>query len=209
MKISLIFLIIFSAFSISAQTTIFETKNPNVGFGNSSDCINNQYMDFCVNGQLVKTGGLPAGGYIDNGYQIQDWITPETGGGNFAIGNGVLGLGIDGKLCMVSYENIEQLPTMKWAIQNGPILVQNGINARGTSQSKYVRSGIGYKSDGTLCVIVSQTPVTFRGFAQLFVDAGCVSAMYLDGGPYVGYSDNQTSNTGMVEGAIKLQFFNN
>jgi uncharacterized protein YigE (DUF2233 family) len=207
-------LIIIACVSVSqtvshAQTKIFETKNHNIGFGQKSDCINNEYMDFCVNGPLVKSNGSAIGGYIDNQVQIQNYTTPEIGGGNFSISNGVFGLGVDGQLYMFFLKDIHRLPAMKWAIQNGPILVMNGINVRGTSQSKYERSGIGYKSDGTLCVIVSQAPITFKGFAQLFIDIGCVNAMYLDGGPYVGYSDNQTNNTGMIEGALKLQFFNN
>ena len=166
-------------------------------------------MDFCVNGPLVGSDQKPVGGYIDQGIQKQNWSNPSQAGGNFAIDNAVFGLGYDGNLYMVPTPQAYQLPAMKWAFQNGPILVQNGKNVRGTSQSKYVRSGIGYKSDGTLVVIVATEPVTFREFAESFVQQNCVNAIYLDGDQkYVGYADSSGSY-GMVADATKLQFYNN
>lgn len=188
---------------------IFKTKNPNIGFGKATNAPTNTYMDFVVNGPLVEIDGLPVGGYIDNGVIMKTWTSPEVAGGNFSVSNGIFGLGLDGKLYMVSINEKETLPQMKWAFQNGPILVQNGANVRGTSPSKFARSGIGFTKDGTLVVIVSLTPVTFYEFAQLFVNQNCLSAMYLDGGPYVGCSDKQSTYGTMVANATKLQFFNN
>ena len=188
---------------------IFKTQNPNIGFGKATNSITNIYMDFVVNGPLVEADGSPVGGYIDNGVTMKAWTSPEIGGGNFAIDNGVFGLGIDGKLYMVSNNEKQSLPQMKWAFQNGPILVKNSLNVRGTSQNKVPRSGIGFTKDGALVVIVSLSPVTFYEFAQLFVNQNCLSAIYLDGGPYVGCSDKQSTYGTMVANATKLQFFNN
>lgn len=194
---------------VVTNITTYKTTNPNVGFGVASDCKANQYMDFCVNGPLVGTDGLPVGGYIDNGIQKKFWTDPIRGGGNFAIDNGIFGLGVDGKMYMVSYEKRNTLPDMQWAFQNGPMLVQNGQNVRGTSTTKFKRSGIGFTEHGELVVLVSEDPVTFHEFAQHFLELGCVSAMYLDGGPYVGWSDNSGKKNGLVEEAVKIQFFNN
>lgn len=197
-----------TVFVLVANPIVFKTSNPNLGFGLSSECSTNTYFDFCVNGPLVGSDGLPLGGYIDNFHQKKDWIDPKQGGGNFAVTNGIFGLDAQGRLRMCSYTDRNSLPQMNWAFQNGPILVQDGKNIRGTSDSRFARSGIGFTSDNQIIVLVSEDQVTFREFAELFVEAGCVSAMYLDGGPYVGWSNNQ-SRSGMVDGAIKLQFYNN
>jgi len=202
-------LILISLTSIVNAQTVYRTQNLNVGFGKVSNCSTNKYMDFCINGPLVASNQKPVGGYIDNGIQKQDWVEPSIAGGNFAVGNGIFGLGFDGNLYMVSYSEAYRLPAMKWAFQNGPMLVQNGRNVRGTSASKYVRSGVGYRSDKTLIVIETDQPVTFREFAEMFVQEGCLNAIYLDGDDlYVGHADNSGSY-GMVAEATKLQFFNN
>ena len=195
--------------TVSAQVIYHRTQNLNIGFGKTSDCTTNPFMDFCVNGPLVQTDGTPVGGYIDNGTIIKDWVSTESGGGNFAVDNAIFGLGMNGTLYMIPLSEKQQLPPMKWAFQNGPMLVQDGVNTRGISQSKNPRSGIGYKKDGTLVAIISLTPVTFHEFADLFIKENCLNAIYLDGGPYVGYSDKTGSYGTLVSEATKLQFFNN
>lgn len=195
--------------SLSAQVIYHRTHNPNVGFGKVTNTMTNPKMDFCVNGPLVGTDGIPVGGYINNTTVVKNWTDPADGGGNFAVDNTIFGLGVDGKFYMLSFNKKDELPKMQWAFQNGPILVRDGINTRGTSQSKYARSGIGFKKDGTLVAIISITPVTFYEFADLFIQENCSNAIYLDGGPYVGCSDKNASYGTMVVGATKLQFFNN
>ena len=164
-------------------------------------------MEFCVNGPLVTNDGIPVGGYIDNGIPIKPWIDPMVGGGNFAVDNAIFGIGEDGNFYLLPYEEKEKLSPMRWAFQNGPILVKDGINKRGASTSSYARSGIGFKNDRTLVVIVSITPVTLRQFAELFIAEGCSNAIYLDGGPYVGYADKHSWGGTLVSSATKLQFF--
>ena len=204
-----LFLITLQLSSIQAQIKIYQTKHLNVGFGKTSVCAGSQFIDFVVNGPLVDANGLPVGGYVDNGSQKQGWSNPAQAGGNFATDNCIFGLGLNGKLYMVPSTESSTLPAMKWAIQNGPALVKNGVNTRGTSTSKYTRSGIGYKNDGTLVVILSLTPVTFREFAEMFIQQDCINAIYLGGSPYVGYSDKSGSYGSLVPTATKLQFFNN
>lgn len=194
---------------VSSQIHYYTTTHLNIGFGKNTDCDGSKYMDFCVNGPLVQPDGSTVGGYVDNGITKKDWVPlSDSIGANFCVANGIFGLGMDGKLYMVPLESKTTLPAMKWAFQNGPILVQNKQNKRGTSVQKFERSGIGYKEDGTIVVIVSFKPLTLREFAELFVEKQCVSAMYLDGGPYVGFC-NKDVKYGLVAGATKLQFFNN
>ena len=191
------------------QIKVFKTTHLNIGFGRFADVQSNKFMTFCVNGPLVKETGYPVGGYVDNDTIKQSWTDPESGGGNFEKDNCIFGITKTGKLIMLEYSAKDSLPPMKWAIQNGPALVRNGLNVRGTSTTKYQRSGIGYTRLGEIVVIVSVTPVTFWEFADLFVQQGCWNAIYLDGGPaYVGYAD-KNEKYGFVNEATKLQFFNN
>ncbi len=203
--LSIATLILFS--SLSAQVIYHRTSNPNIGFGKVTK--SNQFLDFVVNGPLVLTDGSPVGGYIDNTVMMKNWMDPAYGVGNFAVDNTIFGFGTDGRFYMVPFSLKDSLPIMKWAFQNGPVLVKGGVNVRGTSQSKFARSGIGYKKDGTLVAIISLTPVTFYEFANLFVQENCLNAVYLDGGPYVGCEDKDGSHGTMVADATKLQFFNN
>lgn len=197
------------ASDLHTQVKIYETNHVNIGFGKQSNCLTEPYMDFCVNGPLVGENQLPVGGYIDNSVQKKDWSNPVLGGGNFSIDNAILGLDLKGKMYMVPISESLKIPQSQWAIQNGPILVKNKINTRGSSQSKYSRSGIGCRFDGTVIVIISLEPITFYDFAELFIEQNCVDALYLDGGPYVGYAD-KTGNYGTLQpDATKLQFFNN
>lgn len=201
------FFVIYS--NLSAQVYYYQIQNPNIGFGKMSNTTTNPKMDFCINGPLVGGDGLPVGGYIDNGIVMKSWSVPEGGGGNFAVDNAIFGLGVNGTLYMVPYSERNNLPQMRWAFQNGPLLVKNGTNVRGTSQSKYARSGLGVKTDGTLVAIVSIAPVTFYEFADMFVKENCTNAIYLDGGPYVGCSDKNGSYGTLVVEATKLQFYSN
>lgn len=211
MKKILILLVLISFGSVvcAQNAVIYRTGHLNIGFGKMSNVSSNEYMDFCINGPLVGPNQLPVGGYIDNGIQVQNWVNPDQAGGNFAVDNSIFGLGFDGYLYMVPVSEAYKLPQMKWAFQNGPMLVQHGQNVRGTSQSRFVRSGIGYTPEGEVIVIITKDPVTFSEFADMFVKEGCQDAIYLDGDRiYVGYAD-ESGSYGMVEDAIKLQFFNN
>lgn len=197
-----------SANTVFAQVKVFEvTDKSDIGFGKSSKC--SEHLSFVVNGPLVGSDGMPVGGYSNDGNQIKDWVAPEVGGGNYGNNNGIFGLGTDGQMHLIPYEQWNNGVSFSWAIQNGPILVYNGENARvGSSKtSKYIRSGIGFRPDGSVVVIISLSSLNLSDFAQLFLDNGCSNAIYLDGGPYCGYSDISGEYGSLQPGALKLQFF--
>ena len=71
-----------------------------------------------------------------------------------------------------------------YATQSGPMVVIDGKinpNFNSSSTSKYTRSGVGIRKDGTLVFAISQQPVTFYDFARIFLFYGCQNALYLDG----------------------------
>lgn len=194
--------------NLMGQVIIYttNTEETNVGFGKNADAQNNEFMQFAVNGPIFGDDKMPVGGYIDNGKMKKGWVEPSEAGGNFSIRNAIFGVGTDGNVHLVPYAELHLLPEMKWCIQNGPVLVQNGENVCGTSQSEYPRSGVGATEDGRIMVIISLTPLTFREFGKLFVKEGCIKALYLDGGPPVGYAD-KTGKYGFDPDATKIQFF--
>ena len=164
-------------------------------------------MNLVVNGPLLGKDLKPLGGWIDNGIQKKDWVNPDDYTGNFSVDNGIFWVDKNGKPFLVRYGDRHYLPdTIQLAFQNGPILVENSRNIRGISSTKYPRSGIGFNENGYIFVIVSITPITLRDFAQLFINEGCVSAIYLDCGPYVGFSSHRFTY-GFMRDAIKLQFY--
>lgn len=208
-KLFLLIVILLFTANLDAQIRVYKTNHLNIGFGKASNCSTNQFMQFCVNGPLLDINGLPVGGYVDNGIQKQKWTVPSNAGGNFSLDNAIFGLDTSGNLFMIPVSDTVKIPGAQWAFQNGPILVSNGKNVRGTSSTLYPRSGIGFTPNGTVVVIVSLTPITFRDFSDLFVRKNCVNAIYLDGNGYVGCSDDQGSYGSLVTEATKLQFFNN
>jgi uncharacterized protein YigE (DUF2233 family) len=87
---------------------------------------------------------------------------------------------------------------IRCATQSAPMLVLGSkINPKLTkSKSANRRNGVGVLPNGEVVIIYSRGPVTFQEFAQLFIEQGCISAMYLDGG----ISNLLHHNEGMWDG---------
>lgn len=189
---------------------IIEIPTKNLGFG-----VNTKTSDvllLVINGPLLSAVDLtkPVGGYIDQGIQKKPWISPESGGGNFANQNGIFGMRSDGTMVLVSYENRYHLPKLNWGFQNGMMLVvdsKNICNPNSTNNG-YRRSGIGFREDNSLVFIMSLKNCTFWDLGQQFIKEGCTNAIYLDGFDYIGYSKDGNEN-GFIPGTLKLQFYKN
>jgi uncharacterized protein YigE (DUF2233 family) len=196
------------ALGANAQTFKAFYPTDDVGFGKSSKV--SELMPWVVNGMIFDGDYSPTGGYIDNGVQKKDWTDPETKTGNFATRNGIFGKTKAGKMILISYEDLNSLPVMQWAFQNGPILIRNSINvcnAQSTSDD-FRRSGIGYRNDGSLVVVVAIKPCTPWTLAEELKQQGCIDAIYLDGANPTGYAIYMPfESVGLDPSAIKLQFF--
>lgn len=209
-KLFVILFVALATMSIKAQnfTVVNLKNNSDIRFGKSSKV--DRHLSFVVNGPLVNSHGTPVGGYVDNGIQIQSWIAPVVGGGNFAQQNGIFGLKDDGNMILLPYQKWDHT-RLKWGFQNGRMLLLDGKNLHNSqSTNRYFRSGIGFKKDNTLVVIVSRIPVTYWELANKFKEEGCTNAIYLDGytglNGYVGYA-TELEKIGMIENATKLQFY--
>ncbi len=200
---------VFSQVRVGGEQIIFQeiTNIKDVGFGKNTQL--SEHLTNVVNGPLVGINGNIVGGYIDNGNKTKDFVNPENYTGNFSVGNGIFGVKKDGVPFLYSFEERKKINTenVQWAFQNGLILVKGEKNIRGNSTSKFPRSGIGYKKDNTILIIVSTIPMTLKNFADLFLFEGCSNAIYLDGGPSYVYFRSESLIFGKEKDVLRLQFY--
>ena len=195
-----------------APLKVYEIKNSaDVWFGISSQCsLDKDGLHFVVNGPLVEKDWQPVGWYTDNMTLLKEYIDPALGWWNFAVDNWIFGYWNDWKLHLIPYKELwKSTVQFQWSFQNWPMLIQNGKNLRehSTSTSKYNRSGIWFTASWKAIIIYSDKPVTFKEFAQFFVDQWCTNAIYLDWWPYAWYGDPTGSFWKLNPTAKKLQFF--
>lgn len=192
---------------------VYEVKNiSDVWFGKSSTCSTGQdNLHFAVNWPLVGVDWKPVGWFIDNGTKQKDYIEPSVWGWNFSVDNWVFWVDKNWIPHLIPYAEAKNNSTdFQRAFQNWPMLIQNWKNLREnwTSTSKFKRSGIWFTPSWEAMVIYSETPVTFKEFAQLFVDQWCDNAIYLDWWDvYAWYADASGSYWNLNPSATKLQFF--
>lgn len=146
---------------------------------------------FATNGGIYEVSGAPKGLYIENGVQLVK-LDKHRGRGNFYMQpNGVFAIDRAQHARLVTTGEYSQLDaaaraSLRLATQSGPMLVLEGaINARFDPASSSInrRVGVGVLRDGRVLLAIAQWPVNFFHFAEVFKDAGCERALYLDGGP--------------------------
>lgn len=211
MKTIIIAIIVMLTLGVDINAQDFKVFYPtnDVGFGNSSKM--SKLMPWVVNGPIYDSNTKLTGGYIDNTDRKRVWADTTGKVGNFAVRNGIFGMTKSGKMMMVNYGDTSLLPPMQWAFQNGPILIYNGNNeCNKFSYSKDTRSGIGYRRDGSLVVVISRNKCTPWQLAERMLIEGCLNAIYLDGNAPTGYATYDGNEIwGFNPNAIKLQFFKN
>lgn len=139
---------------------------------------------FATNGGIFNTDFYPAGLYIENGKDVRG-INLNKGDGNFYLQpNGVFFIK-DNIPQIVSSSGFISDKFINFAIQSGPMLLSDNIINPAfnlESQNKYIRNGVGVNSDNDVFFVISNEPVTFFEFADLFKETlKCKDALYLDG----------------------------
>ncbi len=140
---------------------------------------------FAMNAGMYHPDRRPVGLYIEDGEQVARLVT-RTGPGNFGLlPNGVLCLKETAARIVESREFASDPPDCMGATQSGPMLVINGdLHPRflPESRSRFIRNGVGVAEDGRLIAAISDQPVNFHDFGQLFKDhLGTPNALFLDG----------------------------
>jgi len=142
-------------------------------------------LAFAMNGGMYHADRRPVGLYIEDGRE-QAPAVASAGPGNFGLlPNGVLCLTEGGAAVIETRTYLAAPPACHHATQSGPMLVIDGrLHPRflPDSDSRFVRNGVGVRTDGQVAFAISDRPVTFHEFARLFRDVlETPNALYLDG----------------------------
>ncbi|WP_422370385.1 phosphodiester glycosidase family protein [Hoeflea sp.] len=139
-----------------------------------------------MNAGMYHADMEPVGLYVEEGAEIAP-LNREDGFGNFFLKpNGVFFVRDDGSAGVLetdAYVQAEVKPA--FGTQSGPMLVIDGaIHPRflpdGTS--KFIRNGVGVRTDGTVVFAITRDKVSLGSFARLFRNiAGCENALFFDG----------------------------
>lgn len=144
----------------------------------------NEKLIFAMNGGMFESDNSPKGLYIEN-FKILNPIDTLQGSGNFyLVPNGIFYLTQKNQAGIIETKKYTQSPEIKYATQSGPMLLINGkINPvfKKDSKNLNIRNGVGILENGDLIFAMSKKEVNFYSFAQLFKEAGCNNALYLDG----------------------------
>ena len=139
-----------------------------------------------MNAGMYTPENLPKGLYIENHKMLVPLDTAETGFGNFYLQpNGVFAFDDSSAVILETKKYQKQTKQYAFATQSGPLLVFNGvINPVFTpnSNSLFIRNGVGITNDNKIVFAISNQPVSFYTFAQLFKEKmQCHTALFLDG----------------------------
>lgn len=141
---------------------------------------------FAMNGGMYESDRSPVGLYVEQGKTFKQ-ANKASGVGNFYLKpNGILY--IEGQKAGIATTErfLSQQPRADFATQSGPMLVIDGRThprIKPGSASRKIRNGVGLRDPHTLVFAISQEPVTFWEFAQLFrLGLSARNALFLDGG---------------------------
>jgi uncharacterized protein YigE (DUF2233 family) len=145
-----------------------------------------QSLKFAMNGAMYMAGTYaPVGLYVEKGRVIHHKVCVNDPSVNFGVNpQAVFYVDTNHRAGIVDAKkaNVE---SYYYAVQIAPMLVMNGkINPAisGFNGKCKLRNGVGIKKDGSVVMLLAKCRTTFPEFAQLFIDAGCVTAAFIDGG---------------------------
>jgi uncharacterized protein YigE (DUF2233 family) len=160
---------------------------PYAGFSRLAEALAAQgrRLLFAMNGGMFEADLSPVGLFIENGKQKHRADTRDGASnfhmkpnGVFYVADGVAGVAETTRFLSAG-------PLARYATQSGPMLVVDGrihpkLHPTGTSAK--IRNGVGVRDGSAVVFAISDEPVTFYAFAQLFRDGlDCPNALFLDG----------------------------
>jgi uncharacterized protein YigE (DUF2233 family) len=152
---------------------------------------------FAMNAGMFMPDGSPQGLYIEENGMIKKIDLSKGTPTNFYMQpNGVFGITVGDSAFIVPSGEVERIKTerIRYATQSGPMLLSKGqinSNFREFSSNLNIRNGVGIIDNNTIVLIISEVPVNFFEFAQLFQDIfKCQNALYLDGFVSTVYADD-------------------
>ena len=223
--------------------TVITVTNPDEIFLHKDklgDGIITEFEDdlLVINGPLFQDGsnyGVPDGGYIMD-HKTQGGDPTNIGGltnpndpkfhpagkpiENFADNNGIMGQKENGEMFLMTYDEWRMNPIpendVKWAFQNGPILLDQDHDYRGQmanhnphdpntaplmiDDKPAQRTAMGYTEKGDLVIIHSKDPTNFHQLGSFMAKEKAVDAMFLDG-TNVGYIKDGVTHGKILDGS--------
>jgi uncharacterized protein YigE (DUF2233 family) len=143
-----------------------------------------EQLVFAMNAGMYHSDFSPVGLLVSDGQERRP-INLESADGNFFLKpNGVFLVGDSGARVVESSAYALLNEKVLLATQSGPLLVLDGAlhpAFREDSTSRHIRNGVGVLSRHEVVFAISEQPVTFYEFAQLFRNGlGCKDALFLD-----------------------------
>jgi uncharacterized protein YigE (DUF2233 family) len=142
---------------------------------------------FAMNGGMYQPDFSPVGLFVAEGLEYVP-LNRHTGSGNFSQQpNGVFLVEGNSARVITTNEYWLEKPKPLLATQSGPMLVHEGEITTSAvmspnSQFRKIRNGVCAPSPAAVVFVISESPVTFHGFASYFRDhLHCREALYLDG----------------------------
>ncbi|MDF3826499.1 MULTISPECIES: phosphodiester glycosidase family protein [unclassified Pseudocitrobacter] len=159
-----------------------------------ADINGNGQVLMAMNGGIYGKDYAPLGLYIEKGKKLAP-INRASGGGNFFIRPGGVFYLKDQKAGIVTLDALKSTKGMDYAVQSGPMLIDNGtINWRlkPSASSRKLRNAVGINRQGRVVFMLSAKETNFYDFAcyarskldirqMLYLD-GTISKMYQKGG---------------------------
>jgi len=159
-----------------------------------ADINQNGRVQMAMNGGIYDKAYAPLGLYIEKGRQLTP-LNRASGGGNFFIRPGGVFYLKGQKAAIVSIDKFKPSPAIQYAVQSGPMLIENGkLNWRlkPSASSRKLRNGVGITREGKVVFMLSARETNFYDFAcyaqsklnvrqMLYLD-GTISKMYQRGG---------------------------
>lgn len=144
---------------------------------------------FAMNGGMYQPDLGPVGLFISEGKEYNAVNTSTGPEDNFhMLPNGIFGIDTTDKPFIYTTDKFREVRSkigIRIATQSGPILVfDNNFHPvfKKESTKFNIRNGVGVNDKGHVVFIISESPVTFYEFAELFRDRlQCANALYLDG----------------------------
>lgn len=169
--------------------------------GTAWGSLQNLLADINTDGriQMVMNGGIyaksyaPLGLYIEKGKQLAP-LNRASGGGNFFIRPGGVFYIKGQQAGIVSLDKFKTSRGMDYAVQSGPLMIENGIINRRllpSASSRKIRNAVGITAQGQAVFMLSDRETNFYDFAcyariklnvrnMLYLD-GTISRMYQKG----------------------------
>ena len=151
-------------------------------------------VQMAMNGGIYDKAYAPLGLYIEDGKRLTP-VNRSAGGGNFFIRPGGVFPVENGRAKIVPLPAYKPSPAIRYAVQSGPMLIENGVinwRLKPSASSRKLRNGVGIDKQGRVVFMLSDRETNFYDFAcyaqsklgvrqMLYLD-GTLSKMYRKGG---------------------------